>query len=229
MNYKYKRGQIFGKKLKVPKYILNKVYNCTLSFKEYIEYELDGKIPISCISVLDRKIVEKFGVEKSKTLDWELLDKNGYYNGSDFRALLIDIDSTVEDINAIFYELVKDKIKPSDYSSKMKEIYSDRLFELSQTDSDHVRYIMLMFNNGEVSLEDIVRNWNLFKDKDLSFCLLNDKNNKEGITTSELKQFMNNYGKLSRLLLISKDTNIYSFINNIFCSRKILIYFSFLI
>ena len=30
MDYKYQRRQIFGKRLKVPKHILNKVYNCTL-------------------------------------------------------------------------------------------------------------------------------------------------------------------------------------------------------
>ena len=49
MDYKYQRRQIFGKRLKVPKLILYKVYNCTLSFNEYIEYQLDDKIPTSCI------------------------------------------------------------------------------------------------------------------------------------------------------------------------------------
>lgn len=46
MNYKYQRGQLFRKKLNVPKYILNKVYDSTLSLNEFIEYNLDDKIPI---------------------------------------------------------------------------------------------------------------------------------------------------------------------------------------
>ena len=40
MDYKYQRRQIFGKRLKVPKHILNEVYNCTLYFNEFIEYAL---------------------------------------------------------------------------------------------------------------------------------------------------------------------------------------------
>ena len=124
--YKYRRRQIFGKRLKVPKHILNKVYNCTLSFNEYIEYQLDDKIPTSCIIESDRKIVERF---------------------------------------------------------------------------------------GKANLKDIIINWELFKDKDLSFCLLNDENNKNNITDSSLKEFMNNYGTLVPLIMENND--IYTFINTI--------------
>ena len=80
MDYKYQRRQIFGKRLKVPVRILYKVYNCTLSFNEYIEYQLDDKIPTSCIIESDRKILEKFGIDKCKELDWELLNKRVHYN-----------------------------------------------------------------------------------------------------------------------------------------------------
>lgn len=70
MKYKYRRGQIFGKRLPVPKTIRNKVYDCALSFNEFVKYELDDKIPISCIIESDRKIVEKFGIDKCKKLDY---------------------------------------------------------------------------------------------------------------------------------------------------------------
>lgn len=215
MHYKYQKKQIFGKRLNVPKYILNKVYNCTLSFSEFIEYGLEDKIPISCIMRLDRQIVKKFGIERSKTLDWELLNKYVYYNDINFKELLMSIDTSVEDINASLYELVKEQIRPDDYSSRMKKIYSDRLFEISHSNNTDFSYEMRKFNVGDVSLEDIVRNWDLYKDKDLSYCLSNDKENKAGITDSELKQFMSNYGKLSRLVIISDDNNIYSFISEL--------------
>ena len=213
MNYKYKKKQIFGKRLKVPKPILNKVYNCTLSFDEFIKYELDDKIPTSCIVDSDRQIVEKFGVEKTKELDWELVNKSVYYNDTNFRELLMTIDSSVEDVNAKLYELAKDRIKPSDYSSRMKEVYSDRLFEISKDNNEEFRYEMLKFNKGEISLQEIINDWNLYKDKDLSYCLLNDKANIKGITDSDLKYFMTNYGILAQL--ISYNGDIYSFINEI--------------
>ena len=88
MDYKYQRKQIFGKRLKVPKHILSKVYNCTLSFNEYIEYQLDDKIPTSCIRESDRRIVEKFGIDRCKELDWELINKRIYDNDISFRDIL---------------------------------------------------------------------------------------------------------------------------------------------
>ena len=103
MDYKYQRRQIFGKRLKVPKHILNKVYNCTLSFNEFIEYQLDDKIPTSCIVESDRKIVERFGIDKCKELDWELINKSIYDNNINFRDILMSIHSQTEDINSALY------------------------------------------------------------------------------------------------------------------------------
>ena len=218
MNYKYQRRQIFGKRLKVPKYILNKVYNCTLSFNEFIEYQLDDKIPTSCIIESDRKIVEKFGIDKCKDLDWELINKRIYDNNIRFRDILMSIDPQTQDINRALYELVKNQIKPSDYSLKMAEIYSDRLFEIPKIENyDYneirLRDMKINFNEGKVSLKEIVRNWELFKDKDLSYCLLNDENNKNNIIDSSLKKFMNNYGTLAPLIVENND--IYTFIDTI--------------
>ena len=197
MDYKYQRRQIFGKRLKVPKHILNKVYNCTLYFNEFIEYQLDDKIPTSCIIESDRRIVEKFGIDRCKELDWELINKRIYYNNISFKDILMSIDSQTEDINHSLYELVKNQIKPSDYSPKMSEIYSDRLFEIPKIENydtydyieSRIRNLKSNFNNGEVSLKEIISNWELFKDKDLSYCLLNDENNKNNITDSSLKSY----------------------------------------
>ena len=213
MEYKYQRRQIFGKRLKVPKHILNKVYNCHLSFNEYIEYQLDDKIPTSCIVESDRKILEKFGFDKCKELDWELINERIYYNDLNFREILMSIDSQTPDINHALYELVKDQIKPIDYSTKMRKIYSDRLFDVSQNIDGNLRNIINKFNEGKIGLKEIIYNWQLFKEKDLSLCLLNDENNKNNITDSSLKEFMNNYGTLGPLIMENND--IYAFINTI--------------
>ncbi len=214
MDYKYQRRQIFGKRLKVPKHILNKVYNRTLSFNEFIEYQLDDKIPTSCIIESDRRIVEKFGIDRCKELDWELINKRVYYNSNiNFRNVLMSIDSQVQDINSTLYELVKDEIKPVDYTPKMREVYSDRLFDVSQNNDENLRYIINDFNEGEIGLKEIIYNWDLFKNKDLSYCLLNDTANENHITDTMLKEFMFNYGDLASLIVENND--IYTFIGDI--------------
>lgn len=214
MDYKYQRRQIFGKRLKVPRFILKKVYNCTLSLNEYIEYQLDDKIPTSCIIESDRKILEKFGIDKCKELDWELLNKRVHYNKNiNFRDVLMSIDSQTQDINSVLYELVKDEIRPIDYTPKMREVYSDRLFDESQNNDENLGYILNNFNKGKIGLKEIIYNWDLFKNKDLSYCLLNDNENKSNITDNILKEFMSSYGKLASLIIENND--IYTFISEI--------------
>ncbi|MGN1323569.1 MAG: hypothetical protein ACI4VT_06200 [Bacilli bacterium] len=214
MDYKYQRRQIFGKRLKVPVRILYKVYNCTLSFNEYIEYQLDDKIPTSCIIESDRKILEKFGIDKCKELDWELINKRVHYNKNiNFRDVLMSIDSQTQDINSVLYELVKDEIRPIDYTPKMREVYSDRLFDESQNNDENLGYILDNFNKGKIGLKEIIYNWDLFKNKDLSYCLLNDNENKSNITDNILKDFMSSYGELASLIIENND--IYTFISDI--------------
>lgn len=213
MHYKYQKRQVFGKRLKVPKFILEKIYSCTLSFNEFIEYGLDDKIPTSCIIDADRQIVEKFGIDKCKELDWELINKQVYYSYVNFRDLLMTIDSQTENINNALYELSKDKIRPCDYTSKMSKIYSNRLFNLSQEDDDNLADKKREFNEGRTSLKDLINNWDLFKDKDLSYCLLKERKNHLYITDSELKKFMISYKNLAPLIAAHND--IYSFIYEI--------------
>ena len=209
MNYKYKRSQIFGKRLKVPKNILTKVYNKTLYFNEYIEYELEDKIPISCLIEQDRKIVEKFGLEKSKTLDWELLNTFSI----NARDILMSMPESTTNLNTTLYEIVKDRIKPYEYSTKMKEVYKDRLFEIPEGIDKNLENIMRNFNNGNISMPNIIRNWELLKGKDLSYCIKNDRSNVQNITQEQLKEFMSEYAGVSKLIL--KNIDIYSFIDNI--------------
>lgn len=213
MNYRYKKGQIFRKKLNLKNDILNKVYECLLTFDEYIKYELDDKIPITCIKESDRIIVEKFGIDKCKSLDWELLNKFGILEQNKIRRALLSIDSHTEDLNSTFYESIKNEIKPSNYSMRMKEKYADRLFDISSVKDDFLRNLMRNFNEGEIGLKTIIEHWNLFKDKDLNYCLLNDQMNKKNITDSDIKQFMSEYETLSHL--ITENNDIYSVISEI--------------
>ena len=93
MEYRYK-NQIFRKKLNAPKYIINKVYNCDLSFSEMIEYKLDDKIPSECLLVSDRKLVQRFGLERCKDLDWELINDR-IRSDISIRDILMSIEPAV--------------------------------------------------------------------------------------------------------------------------------------
>ena len=63
MEYRHKWTQFFRKKLDVPRRIQSKIYNDRLTLSEYIEYELYGKIPVTCIMPSERALLDKFGLE----------------------------------------------------------------------------------------------------------------------------------------------------------------------
>lgn len=212
MKYKYRKSQIFGKRLDVPKDVLSRIYKSLLYFDEYIKYGLDDKIPISCLIEIDRDIVEKFGVEKAKTLDWELINKSLYHANINFRELLMNIDDRA-DLNTSLYEIALDKIRPGDYSERMKKVYQDRVFEILPDDDYDLKKQKESFNNGTISLKDLVYNWGLYKEKDLSYCLQNDQFNEFNITDKELKDFMTRFEKISKAILENSD--IYQFIYEI--------------
>ena len=202
MKYKYNKRQLIGKKLEVPKRILEKIYQCTLSFPEWIEYDLVDKIPTTCLLEEDKKIVERFHIEKAKTLDWELLNKRITDTIVNIKELILKVDPSKEDLNGELYELVKNHISPNDYSSLMKEKYQERILEEQPFLND--------FNKGNLSLEKILINWDTFKNKDLTNCLLKDKQNTTHLTNEEVKNFMTNYEDLAPLIV--NHNNIYSFL-----------------
>lgn len=198
MDYKYKKGQLFKKKLNVPQEILNKVYNCTLTLDEFYKYQLDDKIPTSCIIYADRKIIEKFGIEKCRSLDFDLLD---------YKEEIMSISSETEDINSVLYDKLKNQIEPLNYPPKMREIYKDRLCDISDdTKLDSIEYL---FSRGVLTLNKIIENWDLLKNKDLSYCLRDDE-----LTDEMLKEFMDNYEKI--IPKHRNDAYYHTLINNYF-------------
>ena len=205
MDYKYKKGQIFGKRLKVPKYILRDIYACRLSLKNYFEFELEDKIPLSCVGEPERKIAEKFGIEKCRNLNWKFISSLNY-NNINAIELIMQIDSDSKDLNRSLYEMVKNMICPNDYCDEMKEIYSERLVEVPRLeDEDFARKNYLFsFNRGELSLVQMIYHWKTFKEKDLSYCLIHDRDNSESITDETLKKFMSKYDWLLYILMRNK-------------------------
>lgn len=218
MEYKYKKGQIFGKRLKVPKSILERVYSNNLTLEEFITYKLEDKIPISCIRIKDRELVEKFGIKACKKLDFDLIN-NAYFNRVfNFRELLLSIDSSSQDLNYELYKRIINEISPNDYTAQMKQIFKDRYFEVGPiTDlDDPYRKLKFMYNQGWVDLTRIVLNWKIFENMNLDYCLKHDHNNDHHLNNNQVKEFMEEYGNISSLII--RHGNIYEFINDLYNS-----------
>ena len=210
MKYKYKKNQLFRKKLEIPEKIVNKVYNSNLSFQDYIEYKLEDKVPITCLNEMHRIIVEKFGIHQSKKIDWELIDLKGF----ELSETIEDIDENSENINEELYKFVRTDMRPKDYTKMMKKTFSNYVLE----DQEVSENIQNEFNNGYLKINDIVAIWDHVKDKDLSLCLKNDYYNKDNVTEEEVKKFMKEYSGL--LSLLDDPTEIYSLITTIYRNKE---------
>ena len=208
MKYRIKKNQLFRKKLEMPDRLINKVYSNTLSFEEYIEYDLEDKVPTSCLNELHRNIVDKFGIEKCKDIDWELIDLKGY----ELSETISDISPNSNNINDELYKFVRTDMIPKEYTKKMKEKFSEYVLEDEELEQD----IKDDFNSGCLKVNELVKIWKYVKDKNLSLCLKNDETNIENVTEQELKKFMNEYDCI--LSFLDDPSEIYNLIIN--CYRN---------
>lgn len=210
MSYRYKRNQIFRKKPDVPAEILNKIYAKRLTFQEYVRYDLEDKIPITCLGSFYQEITNKFGIQKAKVLDWELIDSQRYYIDSKIKEL----DANTENINEELYTVVMDKIRPNEYTFMMQKAYPERILN----DPNVPEELRNSFNRGSLELLEIIQNWQFLKEKNLSKSLQKDYYNTNGVTDAQLKQFMNDYSEL--LNLIDKTSEIYNLISKIYTNEN---------
>ena len=119
----------------------------------------------------------------------------------------MSISSETEDLNSILYDKLKNQIEPLNYPPKMREIYKNRQFDISEdTKLDSIEYL---FSRGVLTLDKIIENWELLKNKDLSYCLRDDE-----LTDEMLKEFMDNYEKI--IPKHRNDAYYHTLINNYF-------------
>lgn len=213
MKYKYKRTQIFRKELPVPENIKEKVYKKKLSIHELLANNLEDKIPISCLHSTDRELVEKFGLEKFRNFDWELMDRKISIKSFD---ILNKLDPNVEDLTSAVYEKLKDIIEVEKYTTNMRSTYPERFFEINDDDIEKIKKAKEKFNSGKTKLPHIFYNWDFYKDKYLGKCLENDYENENfKITDEELKNFMEeNKEIISFVRFAINPRDIYSFVKN---------------
>ena len=80
--------------------------------------------------------------------------------------------------------------------------------------SDDIQLLLCnKFNSGDISLVEVLRNFEMFRDKDFSYLLSKDCNNKYNVNDSEVKDFLSNYENILDFVL--NHGNIYSFIHDL--------------
>ena len=226
--YKLKSGigQIFKPNLPVPKEIREAVYKNNLSFDDYIKYDLVDKVPTSVLrqdnyQIMDRFLVEKFGVEKVKNLDWEFLNKLGSYK---YKEVLEKMDSHSADINKSLYQIALNEVgletrqitdgfvKYFPWLAELENLEDKEGDEATEASSKNrnIQNISLDYYKGKLSLYQITENWDLLKDKDL-------KNNSNHtvqvggetlkITEQNIKELMTQHHDIYKLFDKHRDTN----------------------
>lgn len=204
MEYRLKGYQFWKQALPVPKEIQEKVYNKNLTMEEYLKYDLADKVPTEYIYWQDRPVVERFGAEKLKQLDFEMYNKNSYR----YAGILMTISPDVSDLNQTFYQTIMDYstgrlgsrggiyvpiLKPEDVTKTMLEKMGKYFVE----DVDITQELKDKFYNGDLSIFDIVRNWHIFKEKDLKGKLEYES---RSIDLEHLRKLMDEYPDIASII-----------------------------
>ncbi len=73
MKYRYKKSQIFRKKLNVPEAILGRIYEKNATIDDFKRYHLSDKIPLDCLEIKYRYITEIVGFPEAFSLNWNCI------------------------------------------------------------------------------------------------------------------------------------------------------------
>lgn len=123
MNYRYKKYQLFRKRLPVPKEVLTRIYNGKATIQDFLDYHLEDKIPVSCLSYEYFKVVNIIGIHKALLLDWKCIfaSNNIGIFMDDYYEQIANIKSSsnsADDFNHLLYKFIKDNIYsvPNDFN-----------------------------------------------------------------------------------------------------------------
>ena len=161
-----KRGEMVGRvKLLMMGYKLKDVIRKGfISFSDYYNGDYDElRIPTSFLREPDRSIVEHFGVERASGLDWALIRMNRNIAVHE----LLKLDPDTENINTQLYQRLKHSIPPTKFSPQMKRMLPECCFLIEGREPR----VKERFNQGELTISELILNWDIMKDKDLTYCI----------------------------------------------------------
>ena len=153
MKYKYSRLQIFAKKLNVPKEVKIKIYNCDLSLKDFISYDLIGKVPFSCLSFSDYDLAYRLGEEglkKLRTIDLNLMEKHL----KDIEKLLMQYHTIPENLVELVNQIIISKSDREEKKIFLKSMLKNN-FQMNDQNieafiNDYGTILDILFSNSEI-------------------------------------------------------------------------------
>lgn len=198
MDYRYKKSQFWRKKLPVPDEIIEKVYKGNLALNDFFKYDLVDKIPVECLGIYERELIQRFGVDVLRDLDWEM-----YYKSYQYHKLLMQIEPNVLDLNMEFYKAIAkpDKynfLKPESVTERFKETMSELFVE----DLDIPDDVKREYYSRNLDIFTVIEYWEQFKNKDLQQRL--DHYNRD-IDIDKFISMMNEYPEVAKLVRTQTD------------------------
>lgn len=205
MEYRYKKNQIFKKKLNVPVEIRNKVYASILSIEEFQSYDLVGKLPVSCLDSKYREIAEIVGIEQASTLDWDFILADSYWAKNIIKENYGKTEKPIMDVvyQQMYEEIINRKRYYGDNLSEGFKTAYPRLFlnanELPEEVKDSFysdsvvsrNEIIGQFYSGNISPKELYDKWEIFKNKDLGRVATNYAHK---LTGDQLREFISEVG-----------------------------------
>ena len=203
MAYRYEKGKIgniFKKELPISDALKRRLYARRLTVEDYLYIKdkvKDSEVPIDCIVEEQLKVVRKFGgIEKVRDFDWKFLESQE----EAMQTLLNEVSSDSQNPMAELYEKLKFKLKLYQYSDGMRDYFKDMFFEAIDED-DRDGFLKNEFNYGSSSMTTMISRWDLFKDKDISYCLSQDRYNTSNVSQEQLREFMEKHSIMAEIAI----------------------------
>ena len=169
------------------KFITIKEIKDNIELIKYIDYlYLENK-------KIYKEIYNKIGENEFLKLDENIFKYSEELKQKEIKTILSSDFSTAKEIEDKLYDFISLEIRPNQYNEEMKKRYPDYFFDIKEDDEN--KYVKEQFNNGRLSIEEIIGNWDILKGKNLDYILIKSNYNmyinKHKLDTKALNKIMN--------------------------------------
>ena len=188
------------------KFITIKEIKENIELIKYIDYlQLENK-------KIYKEIYNKIGENEFLKLDEDIFKYSEELKRKEIKTILSSDFSTAKEIEDKLYNFISLEIRPNQYNEEMKKRYPDYFFDIKEDDEN--KYVKEQFNDGRLSIDEIIGNWDILKSKNLDYVLIKSNYNmyinKHKLDTKALNKIMN-----TELIKIFIKNNIKFDINEI--------------
>lgn len=223
MGYKYRRFG-FGKKLNVPESVLERVYSRTATLFDAVQYKLEDKIPLNRFLESDRELIttlplaikQKIVQKEISIVDYIEYNLKGRVtdeclsNNERYLIKKVGYDKIKEYITAVGYDECRKLDWPWLIYQGLDEVFfslgkakdtvkklQERTFTKEEMRYSSHDYHMQRFNKGELEIERLFEDWEIYKGKDLTHYL---EKIRSRMKNEDIKYVMDKYGAAVKII-----------------------------